>query len=181
MSIAPGKYAVGPDNAKLVVNTGRGGAAAKAGHDLVIEVTKWSGTLELAEDPSDGSVTLSADGGSLRVLEGNGGIQALGDDDKESITETIDDEILKSTKIEFRSTAVDADPDGGQLRVSGELELKGTKRPLEFELALTQDGHLTGVAIVKQSDWGIKPYSTLFGTLKVTDEVKVTIDAKLAA
>ena len=30
-------------------------------------------------------------------------------------------------------------------------------------------------AIVKQSDWGIKPYSALFGALKVADEVQLEL------
>ena len=40
---------------------------------------------------------------------------------------------------------------------------------------------LTGSATVKQSDWGLKPYSALFGALKVADEVTVTVDANLAS
>jgi hypothetical protein len=32
---------------------------------------------------------------------------------------------------------------------------------------------VTGAATVKQSEWEIKPYSGLFGTLKVRDEVRV--------
>jgi hypothetical protein len=43
------------------------------------------------------------------------------------------------------------------------------------------DGSLTGTAVVKQSDWGMKPYSTLFGTLKVVDEVEVAIEALLGS
>jgi polyisoprenoid-binding protein YceI len=181
MSIAPGTYTFGRKNAKLLVNTGRAGAAAKAGHDLVIEVSSWSGTLELGEDPSQSSVTLSADGGSLRVREGKGGIQALGEDDKDGIEQTIYDEILKPTAIAFRSTAVDGGTDANHLHVRGELKLAGNERPIEFELRLAEDRRLTGAATVKQSDWGIKPYSTLFGALKVADEVEVTIDASLAS
>jgi polyisoprenoid-binding protein YceI len=180
MSITPGTYQLGPQNAKLLVNTRRSGAAAKAGHDLTIEVTSWSGKLELGDDPSETSVTLSADAGSLRVREGRGGIQALGDDDKENIEQTIGDEVLKSTAIEFRSTAVEASPGRDQLRVRGELELAGAERPIEFELTLAEDGRITGSAIVKQTDWGIKPYSALFGALKVADEIEVTVDASLA-
>jgi hypothetical protein len=180
MSITPGAYTVGPQNAKLLVNTGRSGAAAKAGHDLVIEVTSWSGRLEVGGGSSATSMTLSADAGSLRVREGRGGIQSLGDDDKEGIEETIDDEVLKGGAIEFHSTNVEVG-NGGRLHARGELELTGTKRPIEFELTLTQDGKLTGSTIVKQTEWGIKPYSTLFGVLKVADEVEVTIDGNLEA
>jgi hypothetical protein len=35
-----------------------------------------------------------------------------------------------------------------------------------------------GRAVVKQSDWGMKQYSILFGALKVADEVEVAIDAR---
>jgi hypothetical protein len=36
-------------------------------------------------------------------------------------------------------------------------------------------------ARVKQSEWGIKPYTALFGALKVADEVEVTIDGQLGS
>jgi polyisoprenoid-binding protein YceI len=65
--------------------------------------------------------------------------------------------------------------------VTGELELAGASHPIAFDLQLANDGRLTGRASVKQSDWGMKPYSVLFGTLKVADEVQVTIDAQLPA
>ena len=55
----------------------------------------------------------------------------------------------------------------------------GKTKPVTFDLS-ESDGTLTGDAAVKQSDWGIKPYSALFGALKVNDEVKVVVEAKLA-
>jgi hypothetical protein len=177
MALAPGNHTFGPEDAQLLVHTLRTGAAAKAGHDLVIEVTSWSGTLEVAEDARPVSLALSADGESFRVREGTGGIQALGEDDKAGIKDTIDEEVLKRSAIEFRSTAIEPEPDGERLHVDGELELLGNVRPLQFELRIAPDGTLSGAAKVKQSDWGIKPYSALFGTLKVADEVTVTFEA----
>ena len=38
---------------------------------------------------------------------------------------------------------------------------------------------MTGSAVVTQTEWGMKPYSALFGALKVADEVRVEIDARL--
>ena len=165
----------GPDNATLTVRTKRTGAASKAGHDLLIEVTSWSATLEPDADPA---LTLTADSRSLRVLEGTGGIQALGDDDKAGIEKTIDDEVLEGTAIEFRSTKVELGADGNPETVEGELQLAGERHPVRFELAVAEDGRLSGMAIVKQSDWGMKPYSALFGTLKVADEVEVSIETQ---
>jgi polyisoprenoid-binding protein YceI len=49
-----------------------------------------------------------------------------------------------------------------------------------FELT-SRDGGLTGEATVKQTAFGIKPYSALFGTLKVADEVRVAIEADQAS
>jgi hypothetical protein len=121
---------------------------------------------------------LEADSTALRVREGTGGMQALGDDDKAGIHETIDDEILKRERIEFRSTAVQQ-ADGAGMSVQGELTIAGKAHPIAFELTMGDDGRLTGSAVVKQSDWGIKPYSALFGALKVADQVEVVIDARV--
>ena len=177
MGLQAGTYRLGPDDGTLSIHTGRTGAAAKAGHDLVIEVTAWEGTLRVGEDPADTSVELEADATSLHVRSGSGGMQSLGDDDKGNIRATIDDDVLKGQAIAFRSTAVTGAD--GQLTVEGELTLAGTTRPLAFDLAVGDDGRLSGAAVVKQTEWGMKPYSTLFGALKVADEVRVEIDAAL--
>ena len=104
MAIEPGTYALGPDTGTLWVRTGRTGAVAKAGHDLLIHVTAWEATLEIG---AQSSATLTADATSLRVQEGTGGMKALDDDDLANIHQTIDDEVLKRTEIVFRSTSVD--------------------------------------------------------------------------
>jgi hypothetical protein len=137
----------GPDNTTLTVHTKRGGAAAKAGHDLTILVERWSATYE------DGALTFEADGGSLKVLEGTGGAFSLGEDEKAAIKQTIDEEILKGSPIVYRG---------------GELTLNGVTRPLDFSFDGTE-----GRAQIKQTDFKIKPYSALFGTLKVADVVEV--------
>jgi polyisoprenoid-binding protein YceI len=179
MSIPAGSHKLGPENGTLSVKTRRTGAAAKAGHNLLIDVTAWQATLEVGEDPAQTSIVLDADATSLRVREGTGGMQALGDDDKASIQETIDDDVLKRQSIEFRSTAVQAAGDGRRLSVQGELTLVGQTRPIAVDLTVAADGKLSGSAVVKQTDWGIAPYSTLFGALKVVDEVEVVLDAGL--
>jgi polyisoprenoid-binding protein YceI len=160
------------------VHTGREGGARKAGHDLVIEVTSWNATLEIGADPAQSALALSADGGSLRVREGTGGIGKLDDDDRQAISQTIDEEVLRGDAIEFRSTSVEPGSVEEQLRVRGELELNGTIKPVEFEVLL-QDNQLMAETTVAQSEWGIKPYTTLFGALKVADAVKVTVEADL--
>ncbi len=163
----------GPENARLTIRTGRKGAAAKAGHDLLIEVGSWQATLDSDAQPA---LTLTADSRSFRVLEGTGGVKGLDDDDKASIAKTVDDEVLKGCAIEFRSSQLERRPDG--LSIVGELTLGGRSAAAAFELHV-RDGALAGNAVVKQTDFGIKPYTALFGALKVADEVTVGIEAKL--
>ncbi|MEA2399618.1 MAG: hypothetical protein QOK00_21 [Thermoleophilaceae bacterium] len=179
MSIQAGTYRLGPDNATLAVRTKRSGAAAKAGHDLLIHVTGWDATLVVADDPAGTSIELTADATSLRVQEGTGGMQALGDDDKTSIHQTIDDEILRRQDITFRSTGVEAD--GDMLRARGDLTIVGNTQPVEFDLVSGDGGELSGSAVVTQTAFSMKPYSALFGALKVKDEVQVMLEGHLDA
>lgn len=163
----------GPDNGSLKIRTGRTGGAAKAGHDLVIEVRSWQATLDPEAQPA---LTLTADSGSLQVLEGTGGLKSLTESDKADIKKTIDKEVLKGCAIEFRSSEASSTPGG--LSVRGELSLNGQQGPAEFDLAIGDDGRVTGHARVTQTAFGLKPYSTLFGALKVADEVDIEIDAR---
>ena len=166
-------HTLGPQDGELIVHTGKGGAAAKAGHDLTIEVTRWKGTLDHR------AMTLTADPRSLRVIEGTGGMTTLGDEEKDGISQTIDEEVLKGRAIEFRSTRVEQR--GSRLDVTGDLDLFGFSRPLDFALNVDEGGRITGSAFVKQTDWKMKPFSALFGTLKVADVVEVSIDARVPA
>jgi polyisoprenoid-binding protein YceI len=166
-------YELGPDDGTLAVRTGRTGTVAKAGHDLLLHVTKWTGTLETGDALR---VALDADATSLRVREGTGGMMALDDGDRANIEQTIDDEVLKRQDISFRSARVEETADG--LSVTGDLTIRGTTRPVAFDLVLVE-GRVRGAAVVKQTEWGMKPYTALFGALKVADEVRVEIDAAL--
>jgi polyisoprenoid-binding protein YceI len=166
-------YTLGPEDGILSVRTSRTGAVAKAGHDLVIHVTEWSARLDVGDAPS---LELDVDATSLRVREGSGGMKPLDDDDLSNIETTIDDEVLRRRDIGFRSTSVERND--GTLAVTGDLTLAGTTRPIAFDLSLS-DGRVTGAAVVKQTAWGMKPYTALFGALKVADEVRVEVDAAL--
>ncbi|MDX6376471.1 MAG: hypothetical protein QOE98_774 [Gaiellaceae bacterium] len=181
MSIQAGTYRLGPDNSTLSVRTGRTGAAAKAGHNLLFHVSSWEATIVAGVDPAAATVELSADGASLRVIEGTGGMQSLGDEDRAEIEKTIDEDVLKRQGVTFRSTSVQPSADGNGQRVQGDLTLRGTTRPLAFDVTVDGAGKLAATAVIKQTDWKMKPYSALFGALKVVDEVEVAIDATLPA
>jgi polyisoprenoid-binding protein YceI len=175
VTIAPGSHRVGPENGSLVVKTYREGVAAKAGHDLVIDVTRWQATVDTAA----GTLELTADPRSLEVREGLRGVKPLTNRDRAEIHRNIDDKVLGGQPIEFRSSAVRM-PDGpGQLSVEGELTMAGNTRPMTARLDVGGDGRVTGTVALTESAWGIKPYRGLMGALKVRDEVEIVIDARL--
>src|SRR3954451_23756961 len=165
-------FVLGPDSGTLTVRTGKGGAASRAGHNLRMEVGSWSARLDLDEPAS---LSLSADSRTFRVVEGTGGVMPLGDEEREAIPKTIDEDVLKGEPIEFRSTNVAVA--GARIDVRGDLDLFRSARPVAFTLERGDDGRITGGATIKHSDWGVKPYSALFGTLKVADEVEIAVDA----
>ena len=180
MTLEPGTYSLGPGSGVLSIRTTRQGAASKAGHDLRIEVDSWEAEVKVGESAEQSAMTLAADSRSVRVIEGTGGIKSLTESDKEDIHKTIHKEVLKGTAIEFRSSEIRGGSGGDTWSVSGQLDLNGKQGPVTFDLALADDGRITGSAIVRQTDFGMKPYSALFGALKVADEVTVAIDAKLS-
>ena len=144
-----------------------------------VAVRTGRATVLLSSDPSQSTLELAADARSLRAREGSGGVQPLDAGARARIDQTINDEVLKGTAIAFRSREVSQAHDGG-LFVSGALELAGATHPISFDLQIGDDGQVSGSAVVKQNEWGMKPYTALFGTLKVADEVHVSIDGRLA-
>jgi len=177
VALATGRHALGPGDASLQVRTYREGVAARVGHDLVLDVTRWEATVDVAAEPAGWALELSAAADSLHVREGLHGVKPLTDKDRAEIRARIDERVLRRQPILFRSNSVR--PDAGGLVVDGELTLAGTARPLTARLELDDDGNVRAAIALRQSDWGIKPYSGMLGALKVRDEVEVRLTARL--
>jgi polyisoprenoid-binding protein YceI len=178
MPPSSGSFHIGPENATLTIRTGTAGAMAKAGHSLQIRVSAWSAQLELTEDPTSSVLSLDVDSGSLEVIDGSGGPKPLTDSDRVKIAQTINDKVLKRGTISFRSSTVQA-RDGEALAVHGDLTLLGSTRPVHFDLTIDDRGHLSASAEIVQTAFGIEPYSTMLGALKVKDELLIEVDGQL--
>ena len=134
MALPTGTHSLGPDNASLQVRTYREGVAAKAGHDLIIDVTRWDARVEVADEPVGWTIELNADPRSLEIREGLRGVKSLTDKDRVEIRKNIDEKVLGSDPIQFRSSGVRPADDGGRLTVDGELAMAGSTRPLTARL-----------------------------------------------
>lgn len=169
MSIPEGTHNIGPSNGSLTVKTGREGAAAKAGHDLVLGVNSWDATIEGGDSPT---IRLTADPTSMEVIQGTGGAKPLDDSDKEDIKKSIKDKVLGSSEISFQSTEVT------DSAAKGDLSIAGTTSSVDVPLNVDGDT-ISGSIALSQSDFGIKQFKALMGALKVTDEVTVEFEGKL--
>ncbi|GAA5199210.1 YceI family protein [Rugosimonospora acidiphila] len=173
----------GPETGSLLLRTRREGFAARAGHDLTIEATRWSARIDLpAGDLAAAHVTASIDLDSLTVREATGGARPLTPADRQDIEDTAR-RLLGGGQAGFESVTVrpsePGDPAGDGGTIDGELTLRGVARPLRLDVSATGDDRYRAVASVIQSAYGIKPYSAFLGALKLRDEVSVEVEVDL--
>ncbi len=166
-----------PDSGHLFILTRREGLAARVGHDLRIEATRWY--AQVTHNPSDLSAsTISAtiEPDSLKTREGTGGAGPLTDRDRAEIDANIR-RVLGSSPLTFTSTRIV--PDGANGTIEGELALNGVTRPVRLEVTSDDGVHYRTRATVVQSEYGIRPYRAFLGALKLRDQIEVQIEADL--
>ncbi|MGZ8179526.1 YceI family protein [Williamsia sp. SKLECPSW1] len=155
------------------------GKAAAMGHRLTIAVTRWRGTVDF-DGGQPAAVVLTADVDSLDVVHGEGGVTPFLAPERvvarSNALKTMD--AKHWPHIVFRAQTIQGTDEGFHL--AGELEIHGTTRGHSVELTVVgDDGHrrIAAESTVRQSDFGITPYSQLLGTMKVVDEVTVRFAA----
>lgn len=181
MSVASGNHSLVPLAGRITMNVYRDGVAAKMGHDLVLEVTKWSGKADVvAENPAGSSVHLTLDPNSLEIIDAKGGIKPLGDKDRADIKRNIKDKVLITSRhpeVTFQSTEISGTVPN--IKVKGNLTLVGKSQAVTLDVGVdVNSGRATGQTTIQQSRFGIKPFSALLGALKVKDSVDIQFDIK---
>lgn len=182
MAIRAGHHKFGPDQGRISLRTSRDGLAASAGHDLTIDAGRWSGELVVGAKMVAASLEVTVDLGALVVRAGTGGIKPLSDRDKREISVTAR-KVLgvdRHPEATFTASGFEAGPDGSGGVVRGSLTLAGQSRPLRLEVTEAGPGRYRATTTVRQTDFGIKPYSGFLGSLKVADAVQVEINLDLS-
>ena len=163
---------IDPQKSTLTIHVGKTGVFSGLGHEHEVRAAIHSGTAFLGAQPA---VELQVDARTLRVID-----KDVSDKERAEVQETmLGPEVLDSEhhqEIVFRSTAADS---AGQDRwtVRGNLTLRGQTRPVTAQVTL-KDGHYTGEAAVKQTDFAIKPPGK--AGIRAKDEVKIQFDIQLA-
>ena len=179
MAATSGNFRLGPDTGRVVIKTGRAGLAARAGHDLTIEVTRWSAQVEVPAESDGGqsaaTVGAELDLGSLEVREGTGGAMPLTDRDRREIKKQMGG-ILRGGTATFASSRIIPDTPA----IEGTVTLNGKSQPARLQLTDSGSGRYRGSATLAQTGFGIKPYTGFFGALKLKDEVVVEFEVDLS-
>lgn len=157
------------------------------GHDLTIVATRWRATVVVnARALARSKVTATVDAASLEVSKGEGGLTPLTDGQKVEIAGNIRESVLRSgrhPRISFTSAAVEGD--GRRGTVSGDLTIVGKTRPCVLAVTIAKSStagvRVTARTMIRQTDFGIKPFSTFLGTLRVRDVVELTVKVRLSA
>ncbi len=168
--LTPGTWTVDPSHSIV-------GFSAR--HLMVTKVRgrfqSFSGTITVAENSLDSSVTASVDLGSV----------STGDEGRDGHLKSGDFfDVENFPTMTFASTGLAADGDDYEL--TGDLTIKGVTKPVTFELEFdgvatdpwsnTKAG-FTAETEINRKDWGIEFNVALeAGGVLVSDKVKITLD-----
>ncbi|MHB1595172.1 MAG: YceI family protein [Streptosporangiaceae bacterium] len=181
MALYPGRHRFGNDQrGRLLLTTSRDGLAAQAGHDLTIEVNDWSAELTVSEDLRPIALVVRVDLNSLSVLDGTGGVKPLTDRDRREIAANARKSLKTNQFPAATFTAAGFESAGGGGVVPGTLALAGAERQLRLDVASTGPDRYLVTGSVRQTDFGIKPYSAFLGALRVSDIVGVRAEIDLS-
>lgn len=175
-AVAAKTYNIVPAESSLTVFVGKAGALSFLAHDHNIAVRSYSGRVVVpAAGPAQGSLELEIEAKSLALLD------KISEKDRQEITNSMNTAVLESgkfPKITFRSVSV-SNINGANLTVNGDLTLHGTTRRIAVPVTVSATPQLlraTGKITLKQTDFGITPYSAAAGSIKVKNEVVVSFN-----
>ena len=167
---------------ELLVRTGVTGRAARMGHRLTIAMRRWQATVSWAgSEPATAELTVEVE--SLEVLRGEGGVKALSGPEKALVRSNALRSLDADRFPQVRFTAETIEQTANGYLLTGTLQIHGRTRKRVVDLGtedLSDSWRMSSQATVRQSDFGVKPYSLLMGSMKVADEVTVSFTSSRA-
>jgi polyisoprenoid-binding protein YceI len=175
-------YTIVPSESSFWVFVGKAGLFSALAHNHEIGVKSFSGRVVVPEaGATGGSLEMEIDAPSLAVLD-----KKPSEEDKKKIFDSMHNEVLESAKhqkITFKSVSVSdvkqTGNDAYSFVINGDLTLRGVTKRIAVPVKATvtpQQLRATGEYTLKQTDYGIKPYSAAGGTIKVKNEVVVNFN-----
>ena len=167
--------AIGPEHGDLTVLTDAAGRGRRLAHRLTLEPEVWSVRVHFEqEEPTLGELCISTQ--SLRVVASGGGVTPLTSIDKGAIHHTMMSQLQAKDHAEIVYTARTIERSDAGYTLQGPLRIAGSTQPVSVEVTVedeAEDYHLSTTCTLKQTDFGIRPYSAMLGSIRMADEVVV--------
>jgi polyisoprenoid-binding protein YceI len=172
-------WTLDPADGELRLRTGVKGRAARMGHRLTIAMTRWQATVRWAgADPVAAELAVEAD--SFEVVSGQGGLKGLSGPEKALVRSNALSSLGAGRFSEIRFTADVIERTEEGFRLTGTLQIRGKQKQHVIDLHTEDLGdswRMSAESTVRQSDYGIKPYSLLMGSVQVADDVTLSFTA----
>jgi polyisoprenoid-binding protein YceI len=164
---------------ELLVRTGVAGRAARMGHRLTIAMTRWRATVGFdGAEPTTAELVVDVD--SFQVLRSEGGVKGLSGPEKALVKSNALKSLGASRHPQIRYAADTIEKTDFGYRLTGELQIRGQAHQHVIDLHAEDSGdswRMSTQSSVRQSDYGIKPYSLLMGSVQVANDVTVSFNA----
>ncbi|MGC4000474.1 MAG: YceI family protein [Anaeromyxobacter sp.] len=176
----------GPGDGKVVMRVYKKGLFSPFAHDHAFQPGRWSATAELPDgDPARARVAVRID---ARTLEDHA--EGLSEADRRKVSgqargaDLLDVERHPEITWRCEGLELDAPGEGGARKgtAHGQLALHGQERPLDLAVEATPDGpgwRVKARGRIRQSGYGIRPFSSMGGALAVKDQVDIEVDLVL--
>lgn len=139
----------------------------------------WQASVDwVGDEPASVELAVAVD--SFEVLRGDGGIKGLSGPEKAVVKSNAMKSLDAGRHPEIRFAAETIDKTDEGYRLTGKLHIRGRAREHEIDLRIEDLGEawrMSAESSVRQTDYGIKPYSLLMGSVRVADDVSVSFSA----
>jgi polyisoprenoid-binding protein YceI len=181
----PAEWNIVPTESRVTISVFPAGLLSGTLHTHLFRPDSWSGRIAWTPDePARVKVEVRFAADSLKDRQ-----EKLSASDIAKVeaqvrsTRILDAATFPEVAFEAKQLEAAELPAGGsgefRARLAGTLTLHGISKPLRFPIqGRVSESRLDarGTAVFKQSDFGVKPYSTALGSIAVKDEVSVEIE-----
>ncbi len=155
-------HAIDTARSKITIHVGKSGLFSAAGHEHEVSAPIAEGAFD---DSGVGRVWFRVETAKMQVLP---------EKDQAAVQKDMQEKVLEIAtfpQIRFESTAIRKIAEG-TWSVAGNLSLHGKTNPVTADVHVGNNAY-AGQAVIRQSQFGIKPVSAAGGTVKAKDELKI--------
>ena len=180
-AVQTARYHLLPEQSKFTVQAFAEGLLSAFGHDPVVSIKEFTGEAQFTPGSyENASLKITVNPNSLSVSN------EMKEKDRVELERTMREEVLETAKypeIVFSSNNITVSKLSGdrwRARIIGDVTLHGATQKniwISCEATVSDDTiRAQGEFSLKQTDFGIKPYAAVGGTIKLKNELKFSFE-----